>query len=132
MPGRELAFIDAEARRTNGVVGGANDATAANVGIRGDGHVFEDFFFVPDMVACGDNVGAEIEELFCDGRGNAEAASGVFAVDDEEIDGVGLKDVGQMFADDVSAGGAKDVADEEDIHCEILHGWLGRARDGLC
>ena len=27
-----------------------------------------------------------------------------------------------MFAHDVAAGGAKDVADEEDIHCEILHG----------
>jgi hypothetical protein len=24
--------------------------------------------------------------------------------------------VGQMFADDVAAGGAKDIADEEDIH----------------
>jgi hypothetical protein len=30
--------------------------------------------------------------------------------------------MGQVFADDVAAGGAKDVADEEDIHCEILHG----------
>ena len=27
-----------------------------------------------------------------------------------------------MFAYDMAAGGAKDVADEEDIHCEILHG----------
>jgi hypothetical protein len=30
--------------------------------------------------------------------------------------------VGQMFAHNVAAGGAKDVADKEDIHCEILHG----------
>ena len=102
------------------------------MGVGGDGHVFEDLALVPDVVAGGDDVGAEIKEFFCDGRGDAEASGGVFAVDDEEIDGVGLKDVGQMFADDVATGGAKDVADEEDIHCEILHGWLGRARDGLC
>ena len=61
-------------------------------------------------------MGTEIEELFGDGGGDAEAASGVFAVDDEEIDGVGFKDVGEVFADDVAAGGAKDIADEKDIH----------------
>jgi len=33
---------------------------------------------------------------------------------------VGLDDVGEMFADDVAAGRAKDVADEEDIHLLIL------------
>jgi hypothetical protein len=61
-------------------------------------------------------VGSEIEELFCDGGREAEAAGGVFAVDDEEIDVVGFKDMGQVFADDVAAGRAKDIADEEDIH----------------
>jgi hypothetical protein len=38
--------------------------------------------------------------------------------------------VGQVFADDVAAGGAKDVADEEDIHCQILHGVLGQRDAG--
>ena len=61
-------------------------------------------------------MGAEIEEFFCDGGGDAEAASSVFAVDDEEIDGVGLEDMRKVFTDDVAAGGAEDVADEEDIH----------------
>jgi hypothetical protein len=30
--------------------------------------------------------------------------------------------VGKMLAYDVAAGGAEDVADEENIHFEILHG----------
>jgi hypothetical protein len=30
--------------------------------------------------------------------------------------------VGEMFADDVAAGGAKDIADEENIHLKSLHG----------
>jgi hypothetical protein len=30
--------------------------------------------------------------------------------------------VGEMFADDVAAGGAKDIADKEDIHLKSLHG----------
>jgi hypothetical protein len=30
--------------------------------------------------------------------------------------------VGKMFADDVAAGGAKDIADKEDIHWKSLHG----------
>ena len=93
-----------------------------SVGVGGDGHVLEDLFFVPDVVAGGDDVGAEVEELFGDGGREAEASGGVFAVDDEEIDGVGFKDVGEMFADDVAAGGAEDIADKEDIHWKSLHG----------
>jgi hypothetical protein len=61
-------------------------------------------------------MGPEIEELFCDGGGDAEAAGGVFSIDDEEIDGVGFDDVGKVFADDVAAGGAKDIADKKDVH----------------
>jgi hypothetical protein len=30
--------------------------------------------------------------------------------------------VGKVFADDVAAGGAKDIADKEDIHWKSLHG----------
>ena len=98
------------------VVGGAKDAAAADVRVGGDVDVLEDLFLVPDVVAGGDDVRAEVEELFCDGGREAEAAGGVFAVDDEEIDGVGFKHVGQVFADDVAAGGAEDIADKEDIH----------------
>jgi len=99
-----------------GEVGGAEDAAAADVGVGGNGHVFEDLFFVPDVIAGGDDVGSEVEEFFGDGGGDAEASGGVFAVDDEEIDGVGFEDVGEMLAYDVAAGRSEDVADEENVH----------------
>jgi hypothetical protein len=112
----ERAFIDAEAGRADGVVRGAQDAAAASVRVRGDGHVLEDLFLVPDVVAGGDDVRAEVEELFGDAGRDAEAAGGVFAVHDEEVDGVGLDELGEVFADDVAAGRAEDVADEENVH----------------
>ena len=59
---------------------------------------------------------AEVEEFLGKRRRDAEAAGGVFAVDDEEIDCVGFEDVGEMFTNDVAASGAEDVANEEDIH----------------
>ncbi len=116
LAGGELALVDTEAGCADGVVGGAEDAAAADVGVCGDGHVLEDLALVPDVVAGGDDVGAEIEELFCNGWSDAEAACGVLSVDDEEVDGVGFEDVGKVFADDVAAGGAKDIADKKDVH----------------
>ena len=74
------------------------------------------------MIAGGDDVGAEVEELFGDGGGEAEAAGGVFAVDDEEVDGVGFEDVGEVLMHDVAAGGAEDIADEENVHWTSLYG----------
>ena len=41
---------------------------------------------------------------------------GVFPVEDEKVDGVGFHNVREMLMDDVAAGGAEDIADEEDIH----------------
>jgi hypothetical protein len=118
----EFALVDAEAGSADSVVGGAEDAAAADVRVGGHGHVFEDLALVPDVIAGGDDVGAEIEEFLGDGGGDAEASGSVFAVDDEEIDCVGFEDVGEMFADDVAAGGAKDIADKKDVHLKSLHG----------
>ena len=112
----EFALVEAETGRAGGVVGGAEDASAAVVGVRGHGHVVEDLALVPDVVAGGDDMGAEVEELFGKGWGDAEAAGGVLAVDDEEVDGVRFEDVGEVFADDMTTGGAEDVSDEEDVH----------------
>jgi len=39
--------------------------------------------------------------------------------------------VGEMFTDDVAAGGAKDIADKKDIHWKSLHGGVvGTAATG--
>ncbi len=116
LAGGEFAFVDAEARSADGIVGGAEDASAAVVRVGGDGHVLEDLFFVPDVVSGGDDMGAHVEDFFSDGGCEAEASGGVFSVDDEEFDGVGFEDVREMFAYDVAAGGAKDIADKENVH----------------
>ena len=73
---------------------------------------------------------AEIEELFGDGGRDAESAGSVFAVDDEQVDGVRFQHVREVLAHDVAAGGTEDVADEENIHLWSLAGiwtsWLKR------
>jgi hypothetical protein len=69
------------------------------------------------VVAGGEDVGAEVEELVGDLRGEAEAAGGVLRVDDGELDVVGLADVADVLADDAAARAAEDVADEEDVQC---------------
>ena len=99
------------------------------MGVGGNGHVFEDLFFVPDVIAGGDDMGSEVEEFVGDRGREAEAAGGIFAVDNEEINGVGFKNVREVFADDVAAGGAEDIADKEDIHWKSLHGCHGSTTD---
>jgi len=79
----KLALVDAETRRPGGVVGRADNAAVAVARIGRDRHVLEDLFFVPDVVAGGDDMRAEVEELFGDGGRDSEASSGVFAVDDQ-------------------------------------------------
>lgn len=74
---------------------------------------------------------AKVEEFFRDRGSEAEASGGIFAVDDKQIDGIGFKDVGKMFADDMAAGGAKDIADKEDIHSKSLHGAAESRDHGL-
>jgi hypothetical protein len=89
--------------------------------IRRDRHVLEDLTLVPDVVSGRDDVGAQIEDLFGDGGRNSEPAGGVLAIDDDQVDSVGFDDVRKVLVDDVAAGGAKDIADKEDIHLKILH-----------
>jgi len=79
----EFALVEAEAGSADGVVGGTEDAAATDVRARGDSHVLEDLLLVPDVIAGGDDVRTEVKELFRDGGRDAEAASRVFAVDDQ-------------------------------------------------
>jgi hypothetical protein len=83
------------------------------------------------MISGRDDMRAEVEEFFGDRRRDAEASSSVFAVDDKEIDGIIFEDVGQMFADDMAAGGAEDIADKKDIHDKML-ALLGCMRSEVC
>jgi hypothetical protein len=74
------------------------------------------------MVTGGDYVSTEIEELFGDCGREAEAAGGIFTVDDEEIDGMSLEQVGQVLACNVPARGAEYVAYKQNLHCTSLYG----------
>ena len=48
--------------------------------------------------------------------GDAEAAGGVFPIDDEQVDRVRFHKVRQVRLYDAAAGRAEDIADEEDVH----------------
>jgi hypothetical protein len=74
------------------------------------------------VIAGSDDVRAEVEELFSDGWREAEAAGGVFAVDDEKVDGVGLEQVGQVLVHNVAASGPKNIAYKQNLHCTSLYG----------
>ena len=76
------------------------------------------------MIASRDDMSAQIEEIFRNRWRNAEAAGGVFAVDHKQINRIGFKHMGEVFADDVAAGGAKYIADKKNIHQLSLHAWV--------
>ena len=65
------------------------------------------------MVAERDRVGADVDEFLVDRLGDAEAAGGVLAVDDDEIERPVADHAGQMFRDGGAAGLADHVADEK-------------------
>ena len=84
--------------------------------LRRHGHVLEDLFLVPDVVTSGDYLGAEVEEFIGDRGGNPEATCGVLPIDYQQVDRVRFHHMRQMFANDMPACRAKDIADKENIH----------------
>ena len=80
------------------------------------GEQFHDFLLIPQMVAAGDDVHAGGKN-FPGGFGrDAGAASGVFAVGDDEIERVLFVKFGQEFLDRITPRPPDDVADEEQFH----------------
>ena len=102
-------------------VGGAQNAARAflAVGRRG-GEIVEELALVPDVIAGGHAIGAEVEEVFGDVGGHAESAGGVFDIHDEQVDLVCFAHVADVFADDFASCAAEDVADEEDVQVRLL------------
>ena len=66
------------------------------------------------MIAERDRVGAGVEQFLVDRLGDAEAAGGVLAVDDDEIKRPVSDHAGEMFGNGGATGLADDVTDEED------------------
>jgi len=113
------SLVDAVAGQAVLQVGGAQDAASALMALFGSRlHVLDQLFLVPDVVAGGDDVGAKVEEFFSERGRDAEAAGGVFAVDDGEVDLVAFAHMRQMFADDPAPGTSEDITYEEDFHEE--------------
>jgi len=71
------------------------------------------------MIAEGDRIGAGVDQLMVDRLGDAEAAGGVLAVDDHEIERPVGDQLGQQVGNGEAPGTADDVADEENAH-ELL------------
>ena len=89
-----FAVIDvgAAAGRARRIVDRAQEAVVA----LGEG---QRLALVPDMVAGGDAVGAGVEQLLQDLLGDAEAAGGVLAVDDDEVEAMLCDEAGKLRGD---------------------------------
>ena len=120
---------DAIAGKAGLEVGRAQDAAGAILAIGRHGvQIVDQLALVPDVIAGGEHVRAQVEEVFGDLRGDAEAAGGVLSIDDDEFDVVGLTDMPDVLADDLSSRAAEDIADEENVQ-GVSSSWVNQARE---
>ena len=96
-----------------GVVGGTQQARLPR-------QVIEDLALVPDVIAGGQHVEPEREEVLGDRRRNAEAAGRILGIGDRQVDVIRRDDVLQVIGDDAAAGRSEDVADEENVHARAF------------
>ena len=78
--------------------------------------VIDDFALIPDVIAGCDHVDVQLEEFFRQRRSNAEASRRIFAVRNDQIDGVIADDSGQPVFDDISSRASENVADKKNSH----------------
>ena len=75
----------------------------------------EDLVLAVDVVAHGHDVDAGLDQLLEAAEGQPRAAGGVLGVADDQADPPARDQPGQGLADDLPAGRADDVADEQDL-----------------
>ncbi len=110
------AFIHAIARQARQQVDGPQYAAGSFMAVGGHRvHVVDQLALVPDVVAGGEHVCAQLEQVFGDLRSDAETAGGVFSVDDDQIDGMGGAHMPDVLADNPAACTAENVADEKNV-----------------
>ena len=107
--GRGLEDVGAAPGRAGGIIGGADQPRLAL-----DEH--QRLALIEGVVAERDRVGAGGEELVADRLGDAEAAGGVLAVDDDEIEPPARAQRRQAVDQRRAAGAPDDVADEQQPH----------------
>ena len=76
---------------------------------------------VPDVISGGHDIGARRQRLAKDVLGNAEAACGILAIDDDEIELEIGDEAGKLFPHRGSAGAANHVAEKEKSHADLGH-----------
>ena len=81
--------------------------------------VIVELALVPDVIAGGEHIQPHGEQLFGDGRSDAEAAGGVLRVGDGQVDVVGLDDVLQVVGDNPASRRGENIADKENVHSWI-------------
>ena len=70
------------------------------------------------MIAGRQHIRAQIEEILGDLRRQAEAAGGVFRIDDGQVHGVRFAQMADVLAHDPASRAAEDVANEKNIQAD--------------
>src|SRR5579862_2234013 len=96
------ALIHTPTRHVRGVVRRTQQAAGRAVLVAvGTLKIIDDLALVPDVVAGGDDIDAQFEQVFRQRTGNAETAGRVFSISDDEIDGAVFNQPGQTIFDDI-------------------------------
>ena len=83
---------------------------------------FHDFFLVPEVVAGRDDIHAGGKDFLGGPGRDAGAASGIFSVRNDEIEGVLFAEFWHEFLDGAPAGLPDDVTNEEKFHVITVMG----------
>src|ERR1019366_3604161 len=117
-------FVPAKARGPCRIVCRTQDPTGQGRLISiGGVHVIDDLAFVPDVVAGGDDVNAEFEQLFGNLWSDAEATSRVLAVGNGEFNIVLPLQFRQTLVNDSAPGASENVTDEKYAQAVAVLDW---------
>src|SRR5579864_6128843 len=111
------AFKNTDPRDARGIVGRAQHAASPGVAVGGV-EVIHDLAFIPDVIAGGEDVAAQVEKILGNGGGKAKTAGSIFRVGNQKIDFVRFHELGRVIAKDLAPRAAEDVTHEEDLHAK--------------
>ncbi len=116
-----LAFVHAPAGQALREVRRPQQAARRTMRVAvGHLEVFDDFAFIPDVIAGSHHVDTQIEKLLRQRRRDAESGSGIFAIGNDQIDGVLLAQFGEAILYDRAAGAPKNVADKKNFQDSMV------------
>ena len=108
------SFVNSMAGQSRLQVCGPQHAAASLIAFGGRGiHIVDQLALVPDVVAGGQNIRSQIEEILGDLRRQAKAAGGVFRIDDGQLYLMRLAQMADVLTHDPASRAAEDVADEK-------------------